>query len=461
MDQGQLVGIEAQRAFPGGVLVESSHEQLGKALSRTAELVSDRSVPAIFEATFETDDVLVRVDVLKREADNTFRILEVKSSTELKDHYRYDIGIQKHVVSRAGVSVASAGLMHLNRDYVYEGGDYDRTQLFSVLELTPELAIPDSEIQQRTQEQLRVLSQPEPPDVAAGRHCSDPVECEFYALCNQPLPAYHVSFLPNISAKKIEELAQLGITSIHNIPDDFLLSDRQRIACTSVESGQPWFGPELRGELEALEYPLCFMDFETVYPALPRFPGLRPYDHVPFQWSVHRMERPGDEPQHFEFLAEEGSDPRVPFVESLIAAVEGAKTVVVYNESFEKTRLQELAHFLPEHAEALNAIRDRVWDLLACVRRNVYHPAFAGSYSLKSVLPALVPDMTYQGLEVAHGGDAVLAYEKIVDPDTPPEERKRLREALLRYCGQDTLSLIKIHKRLLNAQRRVFHSAQG
>ena len=341
--------------------------------------------------------------------------------------------------------------MHLNRDYVYPGGDYDRSQLFSIQEITPDIAVPDEEICCRVEEQFRILSQPEPPSVDAGAQCSDPMQCEFFNHCNQDVPDDHVSFLPGISKKKLEELSHLGITSIAQIPDEFQLSDRQRNAREALISGREWIGGELANELRELNYPLCFMDFETIFPALPLYPGLRPYDHVPFQWSVHRVESPGEEARHFEFLAEDGSDPRIPFVESLIAALQNAGTVMVYNESFEKTRLQELAGFLPQYADPLNEIRTRVWDLLPCIRRNVYHRGFAGSFSLKSVLPALIPEMTYEGMVVADGGQAGLAYEKMVRPGVYVEERASLRAALLQYCGQDTFALVKLLQRLAPA----------
>jgi CRISPR/Cas system-associated exonuclease Cas4 (RecB family) len=444
MEQGQQVGIEAQKAFPGGVLVDADHEHLARALTITRDLVRNPDVPAIFEATFDADNILVRVDILERRTDGSMRIVEVKSSTKLKDHYRFDIGIQKHVVDRAGLNVSAACLMHLNRDYVYQGGEYERDKLFRVVEITPELAVDDDEIRSRAEEQLRILSDPEPPDVSPGPQCTDPYLCEFFDQCNQPVPADHVSSLPRIGAKKIEQLAAMAVSLIRDIPDDFPLSAPQRNARDAVTSGELWVNPEIATELNGLKYPLCFMDFETVYPALPRYPGLRPYDHLPFQWSVHRIESPGAQLQHHEYLADNDSDPRIPFVESLISALRGAGSIVVYYQPFEKTRLQELAGFLPAYATAIDEILSHVWDLLPCVRRNVYHPEFAGSYSLKAVLPALVPDMTYEGMEVASGVDAPLAYVRMIDPATPEEERQQIRNALLAYCRLDTLALARL-----------------
>ncbi len=449
MDQGTQVGIEAQKAFPGGVLVDASREELDKAIAVTREFVANPEIPAIFEATFEADRVLVRVDVLKRDVGGSFQILEVKSSTKLKDEYLYDIGIQKQVVTRSGLKVSKACLMHINRDYVYAGGDYDQSELFSILEITPEIAIDEAEIESRSKEQLRILAASEPPEVKPGSQCMDPVTCEFFDQCNQPVPAYHVSTLPRISAKALNQLAALNIETIHAVAEDFPLTETQKIVRNAVQAGELWVSPNLAAELGQLSYPLCFMDFETISPALPRFPGMHPYAYIPFQWSVHRMESPGAELQHFEFLANDGTDPRIPFIDSLLVAIEGADTIVVYNQGFEKPRLQEIADFMPKYAASIKEIHKRIWDLWPCVRKNVYHPAFGGSYSIKVVLPALVPDMSYKGMAVAEGEAAGIAFMKMTDPSTLADERASLREALLRYCGQDTLATVRVLELLL------------
>ena len=215
----------------------------------------------------------------------------------------------------------------------------------------------------------------------------------------------------------MEELEEMGIESIHDIPDDFDLTDIQRRAAACVKSGDPWFNLELCVALEALRYPLYFADFESVNPAVPRFPGMRPYDQLPFQWSVHVQRQPGAEPQHCEFLATDASDPRRQFIASLCAALGNSGSIVVYS-SFESQRLSELASWFPEFADRITAIQARLFDLLPIVREHTYHPAYAGSYSIKSVLPALVPEMTYEGMAVSNGQDAGLAWESTGSPVT-------------------------------------------
>ena len=453
MEQGQEVGLVAQKAFPGGVLVAADHEHLDDAVRITRELVGNPEVPAIFEATFEYGGVLVRTDVLERRRRTSYRLIEVKSATGPKPHYAYDIGIQKHVLSGAGVNLEGTRLMHLNRDYVFDGRQYDVSRLFNVAELTQEQTISDAEISGRVDNQLRVLGQPETPYVKPGRQCIEPVLCEFYEHCNPDLPSDHVSLLPRMRTEKVDDLLASGIMSVHQIPDDFPLSETQRRAVDTVKTGKVWISPELRGELCTLRYPVCFMDFETIFPALPRFAGMRPYDHVPFQWSVHRQERTGAPLKRYDFVAESTLDPRIPFLESLCQAVKAAGSIVVYNQGFEASRLDDLARWLPEHKLEIAEIQAKLWDLLAVMRRNVYHPAFGGSFSLKRVAEAILPDMNYDGLGVADGIQAGTVWGRLVNAATNAEEKTRLKRALLQYCGQDTLALARIVEVLLNKTR--------
>jgi hypothetical protein len=217
-----------------------------------------------------------------------------------------------------------------------------------------------------------------------------------------------------------------------------------------VQTGEPWFSPELKKELGTLKYPLCFMDFESVNAAIPRFAGMRPYDQIPFQWSVHVLRQPGAEPEHHEFLATDTTYPRSEFIASLCAVLDKSGSILVYS-SFESRRLSELAAWRPEFAGRIKKIQRRLWDLLPLIRNHVYHPRFAGSFSLKYVLPALVPDMSYPGMEVADGTDAGLALESLTRGGLDQAGRHRIRKALLDYCGQDTMAMVRLLEKLWSA----------
>ena len=444
MRQGHQVGMLARQLFPGGIEVHSDRG-LDEAIRATRELVENPAVPAIFEGVFEHDGVLVRVDVLHRRRDGGWRLVEVKSTTEVKEHHLDDVSNQYRVVSRSGLDVASACLAHINRGYVFDGGPIDVRRFFKIKNLTRQVERLQPKLTFQLRSQFTVLSMPKAPDIAPGRQCNDPVTCEFYQRCNLPRPNDHIGYLPRLHASAAEELEELGVASIRDIPDDFELSEIQRRAATSVQTGEPWYDIDgLKAALAGLRYPLFFMDFETVNPAIPRFAGMRPYDHLPFQWSVHVQRQPGAAPKQLGFLATNANDPRCEFVKSLLLALGECGSIVVYNAAFESQRLSELASWLPDFAERIRKFQGRLWDLLPVVRNHVYHPEFAGSYSLKAVLPALVPKMSYEGMEVANGTDARLAWESLVRGELDRDQREGIEKALLEYCGQDTLALVKL-----------------
>ena len=446
MEQGHQVGLLARQLFPGGVEVRSEGG-LDQAIRTTRELIANREVPAIFEGVFEHDGVLVRVDVLHRRADGRLRLVEVKSSTSVKEEHLDDVGIQSRVVSRCGVDLASVCLAHINRNYVFDGRSIDVRRFFKIRNLTRRVQRLQSKLTFQLRAAFTVLSMPKAPDIAPGKHCMSPVTCEFFDRCNPPLPVDHIGYLPRLHASAEEELEEMGVESIGDVPDDFELTEIQRRAARCVQTGEPWFNPELGKAVDSLRYPLYFADFESVNPAVPRFPGMRPYDQLPFQWSVHVQREAGAAPEHHEFLATDASDPRREYITSLCAALGKTGTIVVYS-AFESQRLSELAAWLPEFSGLIEKIQRRLWDLLPVIRNHVYHPAFAGSYSLKAVLPALVPEMSYDGMVIANGQDAGMAWESLVRGSLDQVEPDRIKKALLDYCGQDTLALVKLVTKL-------------
>ena len=403
--QGQQVGLLAQKRFSKGVSV-GFEGGIEAALANTAALMDDSSVPAIFEATFQHSDLLVRVDILQRRPEGRWRLIEVKSSVSDKPHYLYDVAIQYYVLSSCGLDISSAGLMYLNRDYRFDGRQHDLEALFTIRDQVKRIKELDADLPSLFKAQRDALAQASPPDIAPGPQCRDPYECEFFSHCNPEPPEHHISFLPGLSGKRHRILSELGVNLIPEIPEDFPLTELQARMRASVTTGQTWIGPTLVKELLQLKYPLYFMDFESLNPAIPWFAGMWPYSQIPFQWSVHRQVEPDAELEHFEFLAEDDLDPRPKFIDSLCGVMGRRGQIVVYNAGFESGRLRELADWLPEYKERIQNIRGRLWDLWPFVKRHVYHPEFRGSFSIKSVLPALVPDMTYDGMEVANGNEA-------------------------------------------------------
>jgi hypothetical protein len=439
IEQGLEVGRVARRAFPGGVALDGSRDQLDAALARTAALVADPAVPAIFEATFRHAGVLVRVDVLQRTGPTRWRLIEVKSSAGVKASHLADVAIQRHVADASGLALDGVAVMHLDRTYVYPGGALDTAALFACADVTSQAAELDADLPRLIGELHAVLAAEHAPAVAPGPHCRAPVRCEFFDRCNAPLPVDHVRHVPGLRGRRLESLLAQGITRVAELPPDLELGARGQLALEAIRAGQPRFSPELGAALRPLGYPRTFLDFESHNPAIPRFAGMRPFDAIPFQWSAHLQAAPGAPITHRDFLAEDGTDPRRRFLESLLAAVGDRGPVVVYS-AFESQRLADLARWLPDLADRAEALRARLFDLLEVLRAHVYHPAFLGRFSLKRVLPALV-GLDYDGLAVQGGDVASALWDRLVRGSLDEPARARLADDLRRYCEQDSRGL--------------------
>ena len=409
-DAGHAVGELARRRFPGGVLIAELHYEHTQAVGTTKGLLAGSPVPPLYEAAFEFEGLRVRADILRDNGGGAFDLIEVKATTGVKDAYIPDVAIQRYVIEQSGTPVDRTFVMYLNNQYVYQGGDYALDQLFSLGDVTEEAhrfvaeQVPDD-----LAKMWEALRQDEAPDVATGRHCVRPYTCPFYGYCHQAGPG--------------------------------------------PVSGQPYVSPHLASELEGLRYPVSFLDFETFNPALPVYAGTRPYQVIPFQWSLHIRGSDG-QLSHRSFLNDDAGDPRERCIVNLLNAVPPQGSIVVYS-SYERVRLERLAEEFPRYADPLLALRDRLFDLLPIIREHYYHPAFRGSYSLKSVLPALVPKLSYADLEIQEGTVASIAYNRMIAGDTPEAQKAEMRQSLLAYCQRDTEAMVGVLDALLAESERV------
>ena len=446
-DTGTAVGEVAQRLYPDGVLVDDDYLHHTDAVTRTTGLMADADVPAIFEAAFTQDDIRVRADILVRDGDG-WALIEVKSSSSVKPQYIDDVAIQLWALERAGLNLRRVSVAHINTRHVYPGGEYDPWALFSTVDVTAEArrrlaTIPDELTAMRL-----ALSEDPAPEVDVGPHCSKPYDCEFIPYCHRDAPEWPVSELPGIRPARVQALREDGMRSILDLPASVSLNDLQRRVRDAIHSGQPWMSAELRAALDAIRPPAHFIDFETAGPALPVYPGTRPFEALAFQWSDHVLHEDGHL-THAEFLADGTDDPREEFATSLVKHLEGTETLVVYS-NYEATQLRHLAVQLPALSSGIEEVLDRHRvDLLQVVRTHYYHPGFRGSFSLKSVLPALVPGKDYADLDIRDGGAAARAFMAMRAPGVPTEERARIRNALLAYCEQDTKAMVEIVRALL------------
>lgn len=447
LDMGTEIGELARQRFPGGRLVAAGYRQQEAAVAETAQLVRDPAVPAIFEAAFVHDGVLVRVDVLERVEHAAgeeigWRLIEVKSSTRVKDVHLDDLAIQSQVLLGAGLSLSAVCLMHINSAYRYEGGGVDFGELFSTEDVTGVVASRRAVVPQQLAVMKQALLQSEPPAIEPDGHCHTPYECPFWAHCTAAKPERWIYRLPG-PKQVVDQLTRGGINTIDEIPDPNVLSPVQRRVKENVE----WISPKLGRALQSVRYPVHHVDFETVMLPVPRFPLTRPYQSIPVQWSDHIELEPG-KVVHREFLHLDPTEPRRRWAEALIEALGSEGSICVYS-AYEKAMLVQLAEAFPEFRSAFREILKRFWDLHPVIKEHYYHPAFQGSYSIKSVLPAIVPSLAYDDLAIREGGQAAHAYYRMVFVETDWVERAALREALLRYCARDTLAMVELRKALL------------
>ncbi len=436
---GHEVGEMARRLTPGGVLIEHQ-EDLATALKVTRDRLSAGGDQVLFEATVQHNGVLIRADILELKHGKT-RIREVKASGSVKDYHLSDAAIQAWVLNSIGLSVDAVSIQHINTAFVYPGGE-NYAGLFSEVPVFRELKPLLKQVPEWVTQARRTLAGDEP-DIPMGKQCSDPYLCPFIEHCEGLAPKVDLplTLLPN-AGKTIPGLIAEGFDSLRDIPEGRLKSESQERVRRAHITGEPFFDPAVRGLMRELEYPRTFFDFETVGFPVPVWKGTRPYQQVPFQWSMHIVGA-RQKASHHEFLDLSGDLPAKPLVEALLAVLPEEGPILAYNASFESQRLRELGELVPAHRKALERARGRIVDLLPITRAHYYHPDMLGSWSLKAVMPTIPGGPDYDELEdVQDGGSAQEAYFEAIAKETTPERREVLKTALLRYCKQDTEALV-------------------
>ena len=440
---GHQVGEMARRLAPGGVLIEHQ-EQLADALKETRKRLSEGGDQVLFEAAVEHDGVLVRADILELRRGKA-RIREVKASGSLKDYHLSDAAIQTWVLASAGLKVDAVSIQHIDTGFVYPG-DGEYRGLFAEVSVMDGVKPLLKQVPDWVAEARRTLGESEP-RIDMGKQCSDPYPCPFIDYCKSgvPQPDLPLTLLPN-AGKTIPGLEAEGFKTLRDIPAGRLKSEAQERVRRAHVTGEQFLDPAVGKLMREFGYPRTFFDFETVGFAVPIWKGTRPYQQVPFQWSMH-VERPRAKTTHHEFLDLTGGLPAKRLVEALLAAIPDDGPVFAYNAPFEGQALKLLGALVPGQGKALDRVYERLEDLHPITRKHYYHPDMRGSWSLKAVMPTIPGGPNYDQLnDVQDGGAAQDAYFEAVSQETSPQRRRTLETALLRYCKQDTEALIVLSR---------------
>ena len=447
---GHSVGDMAQALFPGGTLIKHDHE-LSLALKETQSLLAQPGPVTLYEGTFQADGVLIRADILERSSRDGVRLVEVKAATKVKDYYLYDCAIQLWVMERLGINVQKLELAHINNQFVYKG-DKEYQGLLTYVDVLEEARSLQSEVGALIDEMRAALVDDEP-DIEMGGHCTSPFECPFYSYCEGPQPEMPVSWLPG-GRRAANGLRDAGYRDIREIPEDYLdneVAERcRRVAIT----GEPFLDSRAAEELGQLGWPRYYFDFETLAPAVPVFADTSPYKAQAFQWSCH-IEHQNGELEHEEFLADGKEPPMRACAESLIEVLGNSGPVFMYS-NYERTVIRGLARLFPDLCVPLNALVDRLFDLYPVTKDYFYHPDMRGSWSIKSVLPAITTGLDYRDLTIVSSGMmAEPIFLEMIDKGTTDARKSELRIALLAYCERDTLAMVKLAHYLEGREPRV------
>jgi hypothetical protein len=443
-DQGHLVGELAQSLYPGGITI-GWDIGIDNVLVQSKETLAKR-VP-IFEAGFIHGRAFARADILVPAGKTKWDIVEVKSTAGVKDHHIDDVAFQRYVYEGAGVPIRRCYVMYIDTGYVRHG-DADPEELFVMDDVTAEVKEVLTKVGRRVRKMLTVIGKTSCPGAKVGDRCYDPYTCDLEDSCWSFLPQRNVFTLTH-GWRKARRLMKQGVLAIKDIPAGFPLSQRQQIQAKSTRRSRAHVDRKaLREFLEQLEYPLYFLDFETIGTPIPLFDGTRPYQQVPFQYSVHVQPSPGARAKHYSFLPKTSKDPRAKLLELLRGRLGDRGSIISYNANFEKLRLQECADRLPEFADWVDGVLPRLVDLWRPFHKmDYYHPRQDGSTSLKAVMPALT-GRGYDDLDVTDGGTAGRAFLDLIFGGLPRKERDEIRQKLKLYCGRDTEGMVWIVDRL-------------
>ena len=448
-EQGNNIGLIAQEIFPNGVDASpENHFKMFESIRKTLDYI-ESGQKIIYEATFSYNNVIAALDILVKDKEG-WKAYEVKSSTKISNTYIKDAAIQYYTIINSGIDLKDISIVYINNQYTKEG-DLDIHQLFKiesvydqVLEFLPRIPNEVNRLQ-------NVIKSPEVPKIVIGPHCSDPYDCDFKGTCWRHVPEYSVFDIANLGVNKKFDFYNKGVITIDQIDlNGSSLSSNQVLQIQSEINGTTHIDVEkIRNFTNGLNYPLYFLDFETIRSALPIYDGTRPFQQLVFQYSLHIKKSPSSPIEHCEYLADPYQDPRIEFINQLIEDSKTSGDIIVYNITFEKNRIIDLIDAFPIYTNELKGIVDRLKDLMIPFQKKWYYsPEMKGKHSLKNILPSLFPEDSYDDLEIKDGGTASNTFLSIVNGTFEGDIEEKRRQ-LLDYCEKDTLAMVKILDKLL------------
>ena len=452
-DAGFLFESYAEQLFPDAVKLEYDRSDYNgyKALTKKTEESIKNGATTIMQGRFEADRITCICDVLVKTGDNKFDLYEIKSSTHAKPEHEPDLAFQMIVLKDSGYAVNNIYVVHVNSEYV-RNGEIIAKDLAKITDVTENVKKLEDKTRQNISAAMKCMDSPECPDISPAqanlgafndwlgiyKTLADIDEYSIYHLCF-PEPA------------KIGELEKLGVKTLSEIPNDFKLNHKQRTQVEATKFDKVFINkPRIKIFLDSLKYPLYFLDYETLSSVIPYFDRLGPYKQLPFQYSLHSIEKPGSEPKHFEYLHTANTNPVLPLSESLKSRIGETGTVLVWFEGFEKSCNKLMGIIASEYKDFYKNLNDRIVDLMTPFSTCSYvHKDFFGSASIKKVLPVLIPELSYKELEIQAGGAAQRLWMEAILDGKRENEKDQILSDLKEYCELDTYAMVKIFEHLL------------
>ena len=449
IEEGNAADAAARNLFPEGVLIDF----VGTVAVDITRDTLVKKPAVVFQGAFLVDGFFVQADILKfNSVLDGWELFEVKATNSVKrkvpHHHVNDLAFQKMVLEKSGLKIVKAGVIHLNGDYRPVSSHVNYSELFTIEDLTNEVVLAENDVREQMDDLKVYLNESEQKGcdcLYSGRSG----QCTTFQYSNPEVPAYSVHDLSRIgSSKKIfHDWIDRGIYAIEDIDNEKKLKGSKLLQYQAYMLGKPLiFHDAIKAELDALTFPLHFFDYEGYSSAIPRFANFGAYDQVPFQYSLHILQKDG-QLDHKEFLITNPTlDLTLPLVEQMRADFADQGSVIAWHKSYESQRNDKLAEVHPAHADFLHDLNDRIFDLKEIFSKDHYVDArFKGSSSIKNVLPVLVPALSYKKLNVQKGDQAVERWEKMIDKNTPKEEKDQIAKDLLEYCKLDTMAMVEIY----------------